>query len=279
MPLTDSELRELKEKARGLRKDIVDVTYWAGGAHIGGAMSVIDILTLLYFKVAKLDPQKPEWPDRDRIVVSKGHAGVAIAPTLARRGYFDFELLREFNKFKSPFGMHLDSLKVKGVDVSTGSLGHGLPQAVGLALGARFQKKDWRTFCILGDGECNEGAIWEAAMAASHYKLTNLVTYVDRNMLMIDGPTEEVMGIEPLADKWKAFGFTVREVDGHDFPQLAEATDFALQGSQGPVVIIARTTKGKGVDYMENQVKWHYGSVDSELADRAKQSIDSMYKG
>jgi transketolase len=276
MSVTEQEIQELKEKARKIRKDIIDITGWAGGAHIGGAMSMVEMLTLLYFKVARVDPAAPDDPDRDRIVISKGHGGVGYAATLAEKGYFDFELLKNFNKFKSPFGMHLDSAKVCGVDVSTGSLGHGLPMAVGLALGARFQKKDWRTYCVLGDGECNEGSIWEAAMAAAHFKVTNLVTFVDRNQLMIDGRTEAIMSLEPLADKWRAFGFHVREVDGHDFSQLADAVDIALAAKEKPVIIIANTVKGKGVDFMENDVRWHYGGLDSDLVAQAKASVDRM---
>jgi len=279
MPITEQEIRFLEEKAKKIRKDIIDITGWSGGAHIGGAMSMVEMLTLLYFKVARLDPSQPEAPERDRIVVSKGHGGVGYAATLADKGYFEFDLLKEFNKFKSPFGMHLDSNKVKGVDVSTGSLGHGLPMAVGLALGARLQAQTWRTYCILGDGECNEGSNWEAAMAAAHYKINNLVVLVDRNNLMIDGPTEEVMSLEPLADKWTAFGFTVKKVAGHDFRQLAEAIDFAHDQQQGPVVIIAETVKGKGVDFMENEVKWHYGGLDTDLVVKAKESVDRMYAG
>ncbi len=275
--LSKNELKKLEEHAWQARQDIIDITSWSGGAHIGGGMSVADILVILYFKYLNIDPAKPEWEDRDRLILSKGHAGVAYAPVLARKGYFDFESLKTFNKFKSPFGMHLDCLKVTGVDVSTGSLGHGLPIAVGLALGARMQKKDWWTYCILGDGECNEGSIWEAAMAASHFKLTNLITIVDRNRLMIDGTTEEVMGIEPFADKWKAFGFIVKEVDGHDLNALAEAIDYAQSEKSAPVVIIANTAKGKGVDFMENEVKWHYGGLDSDLTAKAKASVDKMY--
>lgn len=224
-----------------------------------------------------MNPKNPQMPDRDRIVLSKGHAGVAYAPLLARMGYFDFELLKDFNKFGSPFGMHLDGNKVKGVDVSTGSLGHGLPISVGLALGARVKKEPWKTYCIVGDGECNEGSVWEAAMAAAHYRLNNLVTFVDRNRLMIDGPTEEVMGVEPLAEKWQAFGFVVKQVNGHDFEELDEAISFALDYKKGPVAIIANTVKGKGVDFMENQVKWHYGGLDSTLWEKARQSVDRSY--
>ncbi len=275
--LKKEEIARLSETAWSLRRDIIDVTGWAGGAHIGGGLSVIDILVLLYYKVANIDPKRPGWEDRDRVVLSKGHAGVAYAPVLARKGYFDFDLLKNFNKFQSPFGMHLDGGKVRGVDASTGSLGHGLPIALGMALGARVQKKSWRTYCILGDGECNEGSVWEAAMAASHYKATNLITFVDRNRLMIDGPTEQVMGLEPFADKWRAFGFIVKEVDGHDFAALSDAVDFAHSERSAPVLILANTVKGKGIDFMENQVKWHYGGLDSELLAKAKASVDRYY--
>ncbi|MBA4366109.1 MAG: transketolase [Desulfobacterium sp.] len=278
MPVTDQEIKVLHEKACQLRKDIIDITYWAGGAHIGGAMSMVEILILLYYKYMKIDPKNPTWKERDRMVLSKGHGGVGYAPLLARKGYFDFQDLKEFNKFKSPFGMHLDSLKVKGVDVSTGSLGHGLPMAVGMSLGARVQKQSWLTYCILGDGECNEGSIWEAAMAASHFKLTNLITFVDRNRLMIDGTTEEIMGLEPFVDKWKAFGFVVKEVDGHNFTALADAIESAQKETKAPVVIIANTFKGKGVDFMENNVKWHYGGLDTDLVEKAKASVDRMYE-
>jgi transketolase len=277
MPLTDTELKELKEHAWQIRRDIIDTTVWAGGAHIGGGMSMVEMMTILYFKYLNIDPARPDWEDRDRLVLSKGHGGVGYAPVLANRGYFSKDELKEFNHFKSPFGMHLDGCKVKGVDVSTGSLGHGLSISVGLALGARLQKKSWRTYCIMGDGECNEGTVWEAAMAAAHFKLTNLTAFVDRNKLMIDGTTAEVMNIEPFADKWKAFGWIVREIDGHSFQELADAIDYS-QGEQGaPVLILANTVKGKGVDFMENEVKWHYGSIDSTLADKARKSVDHMY--
>lgn len=277
MALTKEELTMFNEKAYQARRDIVDITGWSGGAHIGGGLSVVDILIILYYKYMHVDPKNPQLEDRDRLILSKGHAGVGYAPVLARKGYFEFDLLKNFNKFKSPFGMHLDGNKVKGVDASTGSLGHGLPMAVGMALGAIVQKKTWTTYCILGDGECNEGSIWEAAMSASHYKLTNLITFVDRNKLMIDGTTEEIMSIEPFSDKWKAFGFIVKEVDGHSFEELADAIEYARSETAGPVVIIANTKKGKGVDFMESEVKWHYGGLDTELMEQAYQSLDRMY--
>jgi len=274
MPITDSEIIKLKEQAKSIRHDIIDTTVWSGGAHIGGAMSMVEIMTILYFKYLNIKPENPHWEDRDRVVLSKGHGGVGYAPVLAARGYFPKDELKEFNHFMSNFGMHLDSLKVKGVDVSTGSLGHGLPMAVGLALGARLQKKSWKTYCILGDGECNEGSVWEAAMSAAHYKVTNLITFVDRNRMMIDGRTEDVMALEPFADKWKAFGFIVKEIDGHDFKALSEAIDYAHQETGAPVLILCNTKKGRGVDFMEDQVKWHYGSIDSELAVKAHESVN-----
>jgi transketolase len=277
MALTQTELRKLEELAWQVRRDIIDVTVWAGGAHIGGGLSMVDILVTLYFHLLKVDPANPEKPDRDRVVVSKGHGGVGYAPVLARKGYFDFETLKTFNQFNSPFGMHLDSRKVRGVDVSTGSLGHGLSMALGLALGARLRNESWYTYCLLGDGECNEGSVWEAAMAAAHFKVTNLVTIVDRNRLMIDGGTEEVMGVEPFADKWKAFGFITKEIDGHDFNQICQAVTEAHAEERAPVLIIANTKKGSGVDYMEDNVKWHYGSMDSTLADQARASVDKRF--
>ena len=273
MPVTDREVKELKRLAAKIRREIVDVTGWSGGAHIGGALSQTDILTILYWKYLNIDPKNPDWDDRDRFILSKGHGGVGYAVVLANKGYFDPELLEEFNHSGSDFGMHLDGNKVIGVDASTGSLGHGLSMAVGLALGARVRKKAWMTYCIVGDGECDEGSIWEAAMCAHHYKLNNLICFVDRNRMMIDGPTEEVMSLEPLADKWTAFGWTVTTVDGHSFLELAEAIEVALAHDEGPFCIIANTIKGKGVDFMENDPSWHYGGLDSGLIARAKQSI------
>jgi transketolase len=277
MALEIKEKEKLRNMAKRLRIDIVDTTVWAGGAHIGGGLSVIDILTILYFKYLNINPENPQWEDRDRFVLSKGHCAVAYIPVLARRGFIDIKSLETFNKFMSPYGMHPDSNRVKGCDVSTGSLGNGLIMAVGLALGAKAQNKTWKTYCILGDGECNEGAIWEGLMAAAHYKLTNLITIVDRNRLMIDGLTEEVMCLEPLADKFKAFGFNVENVDGHNFDELAEAIDKAHSNSDKPTIIIANTVKGKGIDFMENQVIWHYGCIDSKQKEKAIESINKMY--
>lgn len=279
MPLSAGDIKKLEAKAKQLRCDMVDVTVWAGGAHIGGSLSMADALTALYYHYLDIRPDEPDWPERDRFVLSKGHGGVGLSAVLADKGYFDKELLHEFNHFKSPFGMHLDGNKVPGVDASTGSLGHGLSMSLGLALGARFQKQAWRTYCLLGDGECDEGSVWEAAMAAHHYKVDTLTAFVDRNQMMIDGRTEDIMSLEPLAEKWQAFGWEVREIDGHDFAQIGAAIEGAQAAKGAPTVIILDTVKGKGVDFMEGDVKWHYGSIDSELAARAKASIMSGVAG
>ena len=237
----------------------------------------MDILTILYHKYMKLDPKRPDWPERDRFICSKGHIGVGYAPLLADLGYFEGALLKEYNHTGSPLGMHLDSTKVPGVEASTGSLGHGLAVGLGLAMGARVKGQSWRTFVLLGDGECDEGAVWESAMAASFFKATSLVAIVDRNKCMIDGPTEEVMALEPFADKWEAFGWEPLTVNGHDFDALAGAFDKAIVAKNRPVVIIADTVKGEGIDFIEGDYRWHYGAFDAEKAAKARESLDRHY--
>ena len=273
MALSTQERQKLQDIARELRLTVIDVMAWSGGAHVGGSLSIIDILTILYFKYLDINPADPQWDERDRFVLSKGHAAAGLIPVLAKRGFFPEETLKTFNHFGSPFAMHPDSNKVIGCDASAGSLGHGLSMAVGMALGARQRKMPWKTVCLMGDGECCEGSVWEAAMSAPHFKLGNLIGIVDRNRFMIDGETEDVMPLEPFADKWRAFGWEVVEVDGHDFDQLDEALAKAWAATDVPVLILANTIKGKGVDFMENNVVYHYASADSELCARAKASI------
>ena len=273
MPCTMEEKKRLQSTARDLRLSIVDVMAWSGGAHIGGSLSIVELLTALYFKYLNIDPQRPNWEDRDRFILSKGHAAAGFIPTLAKRGYFPVEDLKSFNHFGSPFAMHPDSNKVIGCDASAGSLGHGLSMAVGLGLGARYLKKDFRTVCLMGDGECCEGSVWEAAMSLANFKLTNVIPIVDRNRLMIDGCTEDIMVLEPFADKWRAFGFDVIEIDGHNFDQVCDALDKAWAATDKPVFILANTIKGKGIDFMENNVVWHYASGDSALCEKAKACI------
>ena len=273
MTLDASEVQRLKNKAKEIREKIVVVTEKCGGSHVGGSMSQTDLMVYLYHKQMKIDPKNPDLPDRDRFILSKGHGGVGHAVVLGDLGYFDEKALYEFNKTGSPFGMHLDMHKVRGVDASTGSLGHGLGIALGMAMGARLRKETWRTYCIVGDGECNEGSIWEAAMAASHYKVSNLTAIVDRNKLMIDGPTEQVLGLEPFPQKWEAFGWNVLTIDGHDYNQIHDAIQKAIAETHKPTIIIANTIKGKGVDFMENVVSWHYAGLDSTMAEKALDCI------
>lgn len=278
MPLDQQEKRFLEDKANQLRNLCVDTVAWAGAGHIGGSLSAMDIMILLYYKYLNIDPQNPDWEDRDRFILSKGHAGIGFAPILADKGFIAKELLTEYNHTGSSLGIHLDSLRVPGVDASTGSLGHGLSIALGMSLAARLQKKPLQVYCLLGDGECNEGQVWEAAMAISHFNPGNIITIVDRNRMMIDGPTEEIMKLEPFKQKWEAFGFMVKEVDGHNLDQLAAAIEFARDEKTVPVAIIANTVKGCGVKFMENDYRWHYGGLDSDRITEAHQSLSDYYE-
>ncbi|MDR1465878.1 MAG: transketolase [Oscillospiraceae bacterium] len=279
MALSKQEWIELENKAHELRNLCLDTTHWAGSGHIGGGLSCMDMLTILYYKYLSLDPSNPDWADRDRFILSKGHAGIAWAPVLVSKGYNDPEQLKTFNLTNSKMGIHLDANKVVGVDASTGSLGHGLPIAVGTALAARVQKKDYWTYCIMGDGECDEGEIWEAAMSAAHFGVTNLISFVDRNECMIDGPTEDVMKLEPFADKWAAFGFLVKEVDGQNLDQLDDAIAFAKANTTGkPVVIISHTKKGAGIAHIEGDYKWHYGAMDEDSYQKGKASLAEYHQ-
>ena len=278
MALTKQEWVALETKANELRNLTLDTTHWAGSGHIGGGLSCMDMLTILYYKYLNLSDD-PEWADRDRFILSKGHAGIAWAPVLCDKGYNDPEQLKTFNLTNSMMGIHLDANKVPGVDASTGSLGHGISIALGTALAARAMKKDYWTYCILGDGECDEGQVWEAAMAAAHFGATNLVTFVDRNKCMIDGPTEEVMKLEPFADKWAAFGFEVRVVDGQNLDELDDAIAFAKSNTTGkPVAIIADTAKGAGIKSIEGDYLWHYGAMDDAKYEAAKASLEEYYQ-
>ena len=278
MALTKQEWLRLEKKAHELRNLCLDTTYWAGSGHIGGGMSVMDIMTVCYHKYMHIKVEEPNWEDRDRFILSKGHAGIAYAPVLCDFGFNDKEMLKTFNLSGSKMGIHLDANKVRGVDASTGSLGHGLSIALGTALAAKVLGKDYKTFCILGDGECDEGSNWEAAMSAVHYKTTNMISFVDRNKCMIDGRTEDVMNLEPFCAKWEAFGFIVKEIDGNNIKELCEAIDYAYENTEKPVMIVANTVKGCGVDYMEGDYKWHYGALNEEKYELAKKSLEAFYK-
>lgn len=279
MPLTTQDLVALERKAHQLRRSTVDTTYWAGSAHIGGALSANDLLTYLYYHHMHINPADPKDPTRDRFLLSKGHCGVGFVGVLADLGWLPAEELKEFNLTGSRLGMHLDAKKVPGVEASTGSLGHGMSIGVGMALAARQLSQPWRTFVIVGDGELNEGSNWEAAQSIAQFALTNMVVVVDRNRCMIDGPTEDVMGLEPLDEKFAAFGFEVRRVDGHDFRALDAAFEEARAAANTPgakpFAIVADTIKANGVDFMSGDYRWHYGAIDSDVHARALASLDS----
>lgn len=267
----------LKKKSVDVRKRIIQLVVTAGGGHVGGALSMVEILLTLYYHVMNVDPKDPKKADRDRFVLSKGHGGIGICAALSEVGYYDVEIMSDFNQYLSPFGMHPDMKKVPGIDMSSGSLGHGLSICVGLAIAAKMDKVAWRPYCLLGDGECNEGSVWEAAMSATHHKLGNLVAIVDRNRLMIDGPTEEIMALEPFEDKWKAFGWNTVVIDGHDYNALLDAFGkLPSVDSAVPTCIICNTIKGRGVSYMENETKWHYGGIDEDGEKSAYADIEKM---
>jgi transketolase len=266
---TPSLLRELEEKARLIRKDSLVMTTEAGSGHPGGSLSCADLLSVLYFHHLRYDPENPRWEGRDRFILSKGHACPALYSALSLAGFFPREWLRTLRRLGSPLQGHPDSTSTPGVEASTGSLGQGLSIGCGMALAGRLDRRDYRVYVLLGDGEMDEGQVWEAAMFAAHQRLDNLLAIVDRNGIQLDGFTEEIVGLEPLAEKWRAFGWNVMEVDGHDLKEIAEALDRA-EGVKGrPVVLLARTVKGKGVSFMENKVKYHGTPLTKEELERA----------
>lgn len=258
---------ELKAKAKELRLNIAQTTFNATSGHVGGSMSCADMLIALYFKYLKLDPKNPELEDRDRFILSKGHCALAYVPCLAMRGFIDIdEVKKNFNKTGSAYGMHPDSKKIPGCDASTGSLGHGLPIGVGMSMGLTIKGINSKVVVMTGDGECQEGSNWEAAMSAAHYKLKNLIWIIDRNKMEIDGPTETVMGIEPLDKKVEAFGFKCIKCNGNDMAQVDKALAEAW-ATEGPVCIISDTVKGYGIKEFEGKPSCHYCSFGDNEKD------------
>ncbi len=246
----------------------------AGSGHPGGSLSCADIIAALYFgDVLRVEPDQPNWPGRDRFVLSKGHAAPVLYSALARRGFFSEGLLPALRQFGSPLQGHPDCRKVPGVEASTGSLGQGLSIAVGMALAAKLDVSDYRVWVLMGDGECQEGQVWEAAMSASHYKLDNLIAIVDHNHLQIDGRVEDVMSLDPLVEKFKAFGWHALSVDGHDVERLMDVFQQAIDVKGKPVVIVAETVKGKGVSFMEGKKEWHGKAPDAGQVEQALKQL------
>ena len=278
--MTDTGLSpsELQGKARCLRCHIIGMTATAGSGHPGGSLSAADVVAALYFRVLRHDPCNPQWPDRDRFVLSKGHAAPVLYAALAESGYFPRELLYGLRECDSPLQGHPDMHQLPGIEASTGSLGQGLSIANGMALAGRLDGRDYRVYVLMGDGEVDEGQIWEAAMAASHYELDTVTGILDRNRQQIDGWTKDVMGLEPLADKWRAFGWHVLETDGHDMGAILEALMATQEVSGQPSMVIAHTTKGKGASFMENNLRFHGSTPSRDEMDRGLGEVKTEEK-
>lgn len=276
--MDDKTRLQLKKTATLIRKGIITAVASAGSGHPGGSLSIADILTYLYFVEMKIDPRNPKDPDRDRLVMSKGHCTPGLYAALAHRGFFPIEDLESFRQVDSYLEGHPNMNKVPGVDMSTGSLGQGIAAAVGMALAGKLDKKDYRVYAILGDGELDEGQVWEAAMAAAHYKLDNLTAIVDYNRLQIDGDITKVMNPEPIADKFAAFGWNVISINAHDFDEIEKAVNQAKEYKGKPTAIVAHSVKGKGVSYMEDQAQWHGSAPKKEQAEQALAELDEYLK-
>ncbi len=273
--MDEKMLHDLSLKAAQVRSLAMDAVFSAASGHIGGSLSVADILTVLYFHTMKVDPKAPQAPDRDRLVLSKGHTTPALYATLALKGYFPVEELKLFRSVEGHYSGHPDMVHVPGVDMSTGSLGQGISAAVGMALAGQMDRKDHRIYAVLGDGEVEEGQVWEAAMAAAKYHLDNLCAVVDVNGLQIDGKTADVMPSEPLDKKFEAFNWNVIQVDGHDIAAVAAAFEAAKKGKGKPTVILARTVKGKGVSFMEGDAGWHGKAPNAEQYEKAHAELEA----
>lgn len=264
---------ELARKAQRFRIKVLEMIYRAQSGHIGGSFSAAEIITVLLFHHLRINPENPRWPQRDRFILSKGHAAPMFYVALAERGFFPEENLRSFRQLGSILQGHPDRLKTSGVEMTSGVLGQGLGVGVGLALAAKLNNQDYRVYVLLGDGELNAGTVWEAVMAAAKYGLDNLTAIVDRNRVQLDGSTNRVMPLEPLREKWASFGWHVMEVDGHNVPEIMAALDEALTVRSRPTVIIANTVKAKGVSFMENSSKWHGRPPNKEQYERALREL------
>ena len=267
----------LNEITNVIRKDIVSMICKSKSGHPGGSLSAVEILTALYFDQMNIDPTNPKMEDRDRFVLSKGHAAPALYATLAQRGYFAKDELNNLRQLGSMLQGHPDMKKVPGVEMSTGSLGQGFSVACGMAMAAKLDNAPWNVYALLGDGEVHEGIIWEAAMSAAHYKLDNMIAFLDYNGLQIDGEVESVMNINPIEDKFKTFGWNVITIDGHDFDQIFAALDMAKDTVDKPTMIIAKTIKGKGVSFMENQASWHGSAPSEEQLEQALSELGGAF--
>lgn len=266
-------VEELKKTAVTVRRDIVEMIHNVNSGHPGGSLSATDLVTALYFNIMNHEPSKPDWEDRDRFILSKGHACPVLYSCMARTGYFPLEELKTLRRIDSRIQGHPEVRKLPGIEASTGSLGQGLSIGIGLALGAKLQGKTFRSFVLMGDGEINEGQVWEAALYAGNKKLDNLVAIVDVNRQQLDGWVKDIMPLDPLADKWKAFGWEVLEIDGHNMEEIVATFQKAETIKGKPTVILANTTKGKGVSFMENNLEFHGAAPNKEQLEQALKEL------
>ena len=263
MSSVDNKIAEIEARAQTIRFDVIEMLTQAGSGHPGGSLSCADIVAALYFRIMRHDPARPDWPDRDRFLMSKGHCAPTWYAALARAGYFPVDWLGGLRKLDSPLQGHPDMRKTPGVEMSSGSLGQGLSIGNGMALAARLDGRDYRVYVLLGDGELQEGQVWEAAMTAAHHNLDNICAVIDNNGLQIDGPVDEIKSVEPLPEKWASFGWNVIEINGHNMTEIVDAFEAARAAKGRPTMIVAHTIKGKGVSFMENKVDFH-GVAPSE---------------
>lgn len=275
--MEQSRKRELQKRANLVRQGVIEATYHAKSGHPGGSLSVSDVLTYLYYVQMNVDPANPEWEDRDRLVLSKGHCCPALYSVLAQKGYFDCAQLQKLRHVGAMLQGHPDMKTVPGVDMSSGSLGQGISAACGMAMAAKLSGKKWRTYAILGDGELQEGQVWEAAMFAGFRKLDNLIAIVDNNNLQIDGKVSDVCSVYPIEDKFVAFGWHAITVDAHDFDSLEAGFQEAMTVTGKPVVLVQRSVKGKGVSFMENQAGWHGKATNAEEYEKAMAELKAAY--
>lgn len=276
MSIVNETLVNYNKIAKDIRKKILEINFKGQGSHIGSALSCADILTVLYFGILKIDPKNPDLESRDRFILSKGHAASALYATLAEAGFFPEKVLENYYQNGSKMSCHATRGHIPGIEASTGSLGHGLPMGSGMALAGKKDYKKYRVFVLMSDGECDEGSNWEAALFASHHKLDNLVAIIDYNKWQCFGRTNEVLNLEPLKDKWISFGWSVKEIDGHNFYEIEKNLSKTPFIKNKPILVIAHTIKGKGVSFMEDRLEWHYKSLKEDEFKSAIQELNKI---
>jgi transketolase len=277
MNIDKQEMSELESRANAIRKEVVKMIANAGAGHPGGSLSIVEVIVCLYFKLMRIDPANPRWPERDRFILSKGHSSPTLYAALAELGFFGKDHLMTFDHVNSILQGHPDMKSTPGIDMSTGSLGQGLSAGLGMALAGRLKKKDFHIYILIGDGEQQEGQVWEAIMLADRYRLDNLTVIVDENMLQLMGPIEQLMpASRPMPEKWRAFGWNVLEMDGHNIPEILETLSLARNTRGGPTVVFSYTIKGKGVSFMENQTSWHSRTLTPDELNQALGELEKI---